>query len=192
LTADCPLDRFTETQKALATSLGTDPVVCDLPRVARLPGFIHHKGAPFRSRLLHASPTTYPFTELASRLAVSTAPAAAKTTTTVVEPLGRGSRPSAAADATPSRLNAEACSGLVNIDEIEAAAAHYPLCADYTWWRDNWLFPIASAVALAPEHADRLRQIFDRENRRTADPAKASDDYFASAMKLLEHAAANG
>jgi RepB DNA-primase N-terminal domain len=54
LTDDCPLDRFTEVQKALAAALGTDPTVCDLPRVMRVPGFLHQKGAPFLTRLVRA------------------------------------------------------------------------------------------------------------------------------------------
>jgi hypothetical protein len=55
LTDDCPLDRFTEAQKALAAALGTDPAVCDLPRVARVPGFFHMKAAPFLVRLVSVS-----------------------------------------------------------------------------------------------------------------------------------------
>src|SRR5690554_127894 len=47
------LDDFTPLQKALAAWLGSDPKVCDLPRVARVPGFIHRKGAPFVSRVVH-------------------------------------------------------------------------------------------------------------------------------------------
>jgi hypothetical protein len=53
------------------------------------------------------------------------------------------------------------------------------------------MFPIADASRRAPEHEDRLWAIFDRECRRTADPAKASDEYFARAEKELNHAIAN-
>jgi len=42
-----PLDRFEPAQVALAKKLGTDPAVKDLPRVMRLPGFLHRKGEPF-------------------------------------------------------------------------------------------------------------------------------------------------
>lgn len=38
LTDDCPLDKFTSVQLALATKFGGDPSVKDLPRVLRLPG----------------------------------------------------------------------------------------------------------------------------------------------------------
>jgi hypothetical protein len=53
-TGDCPLDRFTEAQKALAAALVTDPAVCDLPRVMRVPGFLHMKREPFLVRLVVA------------------------------------------------------------------------------------------------------------------------------------------
>jgi RepB DNA-primase from phage plasmid len=52
LTNDCPLAAFTGAQRALAAQLGSDPAVSDLPRVARVPGFLHRKGAPFLVRLV--------------------------------------------------------------------------------------------------------------------------------------------
>jgi hypothetical protein len=57
---DCPLEQFGALQRRLAASYGGDPKVHDLPRVLRLPGFIHHKvkkgerSPPFRSRLVDA------------------------------------------------------------------------------------------------------------------------------------------
>lgn len=44
---------FKRAQQALAATYGGDKKVCDLPRVMRLPGYLHTKGEPFRSRLLH-------------------------------------------------------------------------------------------------------------------------------------------
>jgi hypothetical protein len=41
------------TQRHLAAALGTDPAVCDLPRVMRLPGFYHLKQEPFFVHLIH-------------------------------------------------------------------------------------------------------------------------------------------
>jgi AAA domain/Primase C terminal 1 (PriCT-1)/RepB DNA-primase from phage plasmid len=53
--ADAPLDEynFKRTQQALATLFDSDPSVCDLPRVMRLPGFPHQKdpGNPFITRV---------------------------------------------------------------------------------------------------------------------------------------------
>lgn len=47
-----PLEEFRPLQKALATKFGGDPMVCDLPRLMRVPGFLHHKRQPpFLSRL---------------------------------------------------------------------------------------------------------------------------------------------
>ena len=42
---DCPLDQFERVQRALARRFDGDPRVHDLPRVMRLPGFRHFKGA---------------------------------------------------------------------------------------------------------------------------------------------------
>lgn len=44
--------KFRPLQHALANKFGGDPSVCDLPRVMRLPGFIHQKRAPFLSRII--------------------------------------------------------------------------------------------------------------------------------------------
>lgn len=50
--ADCGLGDFTPMQKALAKRFDADPKVCDLPRVMRLPGFLHCKHSPFESRIV--------------------------------------------------------------------------------------------------------------------------------------------
>jgi AAA domain/RepB DNA-primase N-terminal domain len=49
---DVKLERFAELQKTLAARFDGDPAVCDLPRVMRLPGFMHQKGEPFQSRIV--------------------------------------------------------------------------------------------------------------------------------------------
>jgi len=48
-----PLDEFKPLQQAIAVSLGSDPAICDLPRVMRLVGFWHHKCEPFLTRLFY-------------------------------------------------------------------------------------------------------------------------------------------
>ncbi|MGH8118340.1 MAG: DNA-primase RepB domain-containing protein [Rhodanobacteraceae bacterium] len=50
--SDCGLGDFTPMQKALATRFNADPKVFDLPRVLRLPGFLHHKSEPFLSHIV--------------------------------------------------------------------------------------------------------------------------------------------
>src|SRR5262249_30712218 len=47
-----PLDQFESLQKAIAARLNGDRAVHALPRVMRLPGFIHRKGEPFLVRIL--------------------------------------------------------------------------------------------------------------------------------------------
>jgi hypothetical protein len=54
--AEMPLADFRNAQQTLATQYGGDPAVCDLPRVMRLPGYVHAKGEPFTSRLLRCDP----------------------------------------------------------------------------------------------------------------------------------------
>jgi hypothetical protein len=44
---DCPLEQFKPMQQKLAQILDSDPAVCDLPRIMRVPGFYHLKGDPF-------------------------------------------------------------------------------------------------------------------------------------------------
>jgi hypothetical protein len=62
LITDAPLDakKFKTTQQQLAQLLESDPVVIDLPRVARLPGFPHQKetsSSPFITRIIDLSAT---------------------------------------------------------------------------------------------------------------------------------------
>lgn len=53
LTGGCPLDQCKSRQKALAAHFGGDPVVSDLARVLRTPGFYHRKtDTPFMVKLL--------------------------------------------------------------------------------------------------------------------------------------------
>lgn len=49
---DFPLDQFGSVQTAIAKRFGSDPIVKDLPRVMRLPGFLHMKSAPHLCRLV--------------------------------------------------------------------------------------------------------------------------------------------
>jgi hypothetical protein len=51
LTDNCPLDQFKSAQQRLIQQFNGDKSVCDLPRVMRLPGFIHRKAEPFMTRI---------------------------------------------------------------------------------------------------------------------------------------------
>ncbi|MDG1987970.1 MAG: DUF5906 domain-containing protein [Halieaceae bacterium] len=44
---DCTLDQFKPMQQRIAQILESDPAVCDLGRIMRVPGFYHPKGDPF-------------------------------------------------------------------------------------------------------------------------------------------------
>lgn len=66
VTEGFPLDKFEAVQKALATRYGGDPSVHDLPRVMRLPGFIHQKKEPFQSWIIRdwADEPRYPLAQI--------------------------------------------------------------------------------------------------------------------------------
>lgn len=67
--AGMPLGDFRRAQRALAAVYGGDCAVCDLPRVMRLPGYVHAKGPPFTTRLLHCDPVVpWRWPELAEAL----------------------------------------------------------------------------------------------------------------------------
>ena len=52
---DCPLDEFSDWQKALAVRFDGDIAVHDLPRVMRVPGFLHNKKEPFKTKVISSS-----------------------------------------------------------------------------------------------------------------------------------------
>jgi hypothetical protein len=52
LVNDCPLDKFSMYQKAIARNFNSDPQVHDLSRVMRMPGFDHCKGKHFPTEII--------------------------------------------------------------------------------------------------------------------------------------------
>jgi|GEM_PF-2548466 len=69
LVDDCPLNKFTPLQKALARKFDGDPSVHDLSRVMRLPGFLHQKKDPSLTRIIYESlGQPYKLAELVSKL----------------------------------------------------------------------------------------------------------------------------
>jgi hypothetical protein len=79
LVTGCSLHQFTPAQRALAAKFNGDKSVHDLPRVLRVPGFLHSKGEPFRTRIVSLEPLQpYPFDDLVQRLGLDlSAPALA-------------------------------------------------------------------------------------------------------------------
>lgn len=55
LVIDCALEQFKPLQQSIAIKFGGDKACCDLPRVLRVPGFLHLKGKPFLTRLVEAN-----------------------------------------------------------------------------------------------------------------------------------------
>lgn len=72
----CELEQFGEYQRRLAVTLGGDPSVCDLPRVMRLPGFVHNKRTPYPSELIHVRNAEYDAAELIAALCPKPGPKA--------------------------------------------------------------------------------------------------------------------
>lgn len=64
LADELPLHLFRQYQVALAEFLDSDPKICDLPRVMRVPGFWHNKGASFTVREIISAGRTYTVAEL--------------------------------------------------------------------------------------------------------------------------------
>lgn len=65
---------FANLQHRLALYYGSDPKVCDLPRVMRVPGFYHRKRKPRMVRLLDVQPHRYMVSELVSAHPIPPAP----------------------------------------------------------------------------------------------------------------------
>jgi hypothetical protein len=83
------LDRFTPAQKQLATYWGTDLGVSDLPRVMRIPGFVHHKGEPTAVRLVDAYDQRYTI----DQVLVAHPAAVVDRTKSAAAPVSRGTVP---------------------------------------------------------------------------------------------------
>lgn len=73
---DCPTESFRRVQECLAWRFGGDPIVKDLSRVMRVPGYLHRKGTPFESRLLHSRHGSYSVVDLVNGLGLRDAPKA--------------------------------------------------------------------------------------------------------------------
>lgn len=73
------LGEFKPLQQAIAHTWGSDPKVCDLPRVMRLPGFQHRKGEPQPVTLLEAPCHRYSRAELREHYPPAPTPAPAPT-----------------------------------------------------------------------------------------------------------------
>jgi len=141
--SDCPLDSFKPLQRALAERFDGDRKVCDLPRVMRLPGFDHRKGAPFASRVLSldADRAPYRLAELVQAFALNPAPVALpapkrrtlpdaipeghrnRTLLSLAAGLVRKGHDAQAVNNRLQRINAERCQPPLCASEVDAIAA---------------------------------------------------------------------
>jgi len=142
LTDDTPLERFKPMQQAIAQRFDADPKVCDLPRVMRLPGFFHHKGKPFLSRVVaqhHGAPCPHAAMVAAFGLALpGKAPTIARRTLAAVIPKGErnsalfglarglvcGGLDPAAVNQRLQKINAERCQPPLCAAEVDTIAAN--------------------------------------------------------------------
>ncbi len=89
LVADCPLERFESLQRAIARRFQGDHTVHDLPRVMRVPGFVHRKGTPFVSRILsQATLQPYPVQAIVAGLGLDETGAAKVRSEPIMQPAG--------------------------------------------------------------------------------------------------------
>jgi len=58
------LEGFTQVQESIAAQFNSDPIVKDLPRVMRVPGFYHKKHEPYMTRVIFTSKKKYDFKTL--------------------------------------------------------------------------------------------------------------------------------
>lgn len=142
-----PLEQFKPMQQAIAARFASDPKVCDLPRVMRLPGFLHNKGEPFLSRIIeqHDKPS-YPYADIVAwlgfgqasndapalariapaRKLADTIPEGERNSTLFALALGLVSKGIAAAGVNDrlQRMNAERCKPPLCASEVDTIAAH--------------------------------------------------------------------
>lgn len=150
-----PVHEFKATQQAIIAAHGADPQVCDLPRVMRLPGFLHtkpadpakgHDGRPFLTHIFHESGAVAAYTAEAIRAAW---------------PATRKETPPAAAQAAPvavvdterhgdARRVAAHMAALVVADGMEPASAWAAVVAERD--RGRYTRPMDDA---------ELRRLFD-------------------------------
>lgn len=164
--ADCTLDRFGPLQRALARRFNGDTTVHDLPRVMRLPGFVHRKGAPFVTRILSlAAIQPYPVQALVDVLALDEAGTTKTRSAPATQPAGAiiaGGRNNALArmagtmqrkgmsltaiEAALIAENAARCSPPLTDDEVHGIA------------RSVSRYPASSPASTAPLPADEAAE----------------------------------
>lgn len=145
------VSEFAPIQKAAITKFGTDPVVHDLPRVMRLPGFDHQKENPFRTRLIDSAPDLGAYT--LSQLQTAFGAVAGVKATALPAAL---SATAINANLLPQRKQASA--SVYTLAEAEAMLRHLDPFCDRKQWRDV-------AFALTDAFGGSARNLFERWSR---------------------------
>lgn len=174
------LNEFKATQKAIAAMLGSDPAVCDLPRVMRLPGFIHAKAAPFQSRIIHEA-GTLPYSADTIRAAFPVAPV----------PERVAAAPGAAVGAGERVVDTDRHADMLKLAARLARQVHFDGMAEASAWaalqaeaeRGRWTRDMDAA---------EIKRAFDgalakcrKGEWRTADQPEPADDEGPSWAELL-------
>jgi uncharacterized protein (DUF927 family) len=124
LVSGCSIEEFTPMQKAIAVKLGSDPAIKDLPRVMRLPGYLHHKYADnpyFQTRIVEINDNeAYTMAEIIAGLALNLSPT-----------INQSSKTLRSVSYDSNLLNN------ININKINSALAVFPL--DFINERESWL-----------------------------------------------------
>lgn len=140
-----PLEMFTPIQEAISAKFGTDPNVKDLPRVMRLPGFMHNKYDPVQVRFhsINTSLPHYSASEITRGLGLSINPA--KT-------------PNQTSHPPQSTLSEALRCNDVGLIDLEKMLKHIdPSCG-----RDEWM---SVCFAMTNEYGEVSRDLFNRWSR---------------------------
>lgn len=142
---------FKGIQQAAIAMFGTDPVVHDLPRVMRLPGFDHQKETPFRTRLVHSAPDlgAYAVNQLKAAFGTVNAPNA---------PSLPAALSAAAINANLLPQRKQASASVYTLAEAEAMLRHLDPFCDRKQWRDV-------AFALTDAFGGSARNLFELWSR---------------------------
>jgi hypothetical protein len=169
--ATMPLEQFTPMQEAIIAACDSDPQIKDLPRVMRLPGFFHRKGAPQRVRLLDAGGPRYAFTQLQEAFGV----AAARTPDAAPPPDNAAWTRDREAERVPQEKRA------ASLLRLRTVMAHVP--NDPSSSRDHWV-KVAHALrnAAGREHESAAREMFLDWSRKWGEQDDAAEKLWRSIL----------
>jgi replicative DNA helicase len=175
----CELRDFKPLQLALAEKFSGDRTVHDLPRVMRLPGFVHRKGQPFRSRILASDEVQpYPVDALVARLGLRPAKVFGRENIAVINHNGDKAR------------SQDASGGPVDVDRQPAGVSGHRGAIFAQGGRNAALARVAGSLrrqGLAPQ---AIAQALAAVNAAQCRPPLADDEVHAIARSIGRYAPA--